>query len=97
MVFMRGRLQTGSDDEVLKDGPADLGPILIFVEKDLRCCNKSSTTHCFYAFNLDLQFLVECLSNRKRLYVIVGGVGSTSVRSSHRLYQAIFQTTSDGK
>lgn len=50
--------------------------------------------HCFYAFTVDLQSRVEWLLNRKLLYVIVGGVGSTSVRSGGRLCHAVFQTTS---
>lgn len=52
---------------------------------------------CFYAFTVDLQSFVEWLSNRKLLYVIVEGVGSTSVRSSDPLCHAVFQTTSGWK
>ena len=39
--------------------------------------------HCFYAFTVDLQSIVEWLLSRKLLYVIVEGVGSTSVSSSN--------------
>lgn len=55
--------------------------IFIFVEKHLQCDNKSLALHCFHTFTVDLQSLVECLSNRKLLYVIVEGVGSTSVEA----------------
>lgn len=35
--------------------------------------------HCFYAFTVDLQSIVEWLLSRKLLYVIVEGVGGQLV------------------
>lgn len=80
---------------LLNDIPTYFGLIFIFVEKHLQCDNKSSARHYFHAFAVDLQSVVECLSNRKRLYVIVGGVGSTSVRSSVEQYFKPLQVESD--